>query len=166
MSGSCKDIPSFTDPFNECEKRECNTGDCGRGGECNAYVSGERGCPVCQTCDGHVSLKCKYIGTGQKDDQGSKLCNNDHKRCNGSGGCSAPTSVNQTGCLNLGSNNCSGYCSGWCASNSMCESCMTPSMRVYSNDSCSGTGSGVFSGSCNQSGGGCKCFYVKYQYPF
>jgi hypothetical protein len=43
---------------------------------------------------------------------------------------------------------------------------MVPSMRVFSNNSCSGVGSGVFSGSCNQSGGGCKCFYVKYEYPY
>ena len=166
VSGMCKDIPSFTDPFNECEPIGCNTGDCGRGGECNWYVSGEGNCSVCKTCDGATSTSCKYFGAGQKDDQGNETCATAHKRCEGSGGCSAPTSANQTSCLNLGSSNCSGYCPGWCAGESTCESCIVPSMRVYSNNSCSGTGSGVFSGSCNQSGGGCKCYYVKYQYPY
>ena len=88
----------------------CN-GDCSinnSSGECVAKSAGENGLPACQRCNGS-SLTHVNVSNNTQDTEGSNVCNQTCKKCNGTGSC-----VNQASGENLfsqcsGAYTCSGY---------------------------------------------------------
>lgn len=109
--GSCVNQSSSEDLFAHCGTTECYTGNCNGSGSCGYYVSGERNCSVCKTCNGATSGSCVTMANNTQDAEGSNLCNQTCKKCS-NGSCAIQSSsedlFNQcetTGCL---TGNCKG----------------------------------------------------------
>ena len=112
----------------------CN-GDCSTNnssGECVAVSAGENGLAVCKRCNGS-SLTSVNIADNTQDTEGSNLCNQTCKNCNGSGSC-----VNQSPGEDLFDDcsevTCANYIYGW------------------SGNDCKVYGSSSNNGDCNGSG--------------
>jgi hypothetical protein len=136
-------------------------GDCSinnTAGECVAVSAGENGLAVCTRCNGS-SLSHVDVSDDTQDAEGSNLCNQTCKNCNGAGSC-----VNQASGENLfsqcsGAYTCSGYTtrlrnmcngSGACAAiDSAASDCSGTCASYCSSGSCISTNTGA--GTCTVS---------------
>ncbi|MBI5508502.1 MAG: putative metal-binding motif-containing protein [Deltaproteobacteria bacterium] len=132
-SGSCVNQASTEDLFGQCpDSSGCYTGNCqGGAAQCGLINSGEGYCPSCWTCTGATSGSCVLIGN--RDTQGSNLCNGVCEKCNGSGVCVPQDSIEDLfsqcdpalGCL---TGNCRGgtaECDYYTSGERNCPACRT-----------------------------------------
>ena len=85
-AGSCVN-QGVEDLFGQCGTTNCNSGNCNGSGACGYITSGEGNCAACGTCAGATSSSCVNIADNTQDAEGSNLCNQTCKNCNGSGSC-------------------------------------------------------------------------------
>jgi hypothetical protein len=131
-SGSCSNQLA-EDLFDQCGVTGCSTGLCkGGAGVCDWYTSGERNCATCQTCDGASSIACLNFGNRTQDPQGSLLCDDTCRMCNGAGSCTyEPSGLDQfSQCAdgvdcNSGTCNGAGNCGYVSTGQGACAACQT-----------------------------------------
>lgn len=93
---TCKNIPAGKDgpdyglsDFCSTATGPCAADSCNGSGGC-ASLTGEYSASACKRCDG-TSVNYVNIGSGLKDEEGTNTCTATHYRCDGGGGCKAPS---------------------------------------------------------------------------
>lgn len=148
-SGHCGYVNnSSQDPRNTCATASppaagsCKSPNCSGTGYACGYLSGEAGQPTCKRCSG-TSYDPVNIANAAQDTEGTNLCTATHYRCNGSGGCTAPTTtthcvlMNKFGTSYSGSQVCTLNGDAYCSLTTRLDTCSTS--NSYDICSCSNT---------------------------
>lgn len=131
----------------------CSVGSCVAVSNVAAYAEGTNCTAQCTGCNGAGS--CIYIPNATADSWGSTYCNATHYRCNGSGGCTAPSYVSS--CMINPYYNDGWTCTSACSIVSNVKGCLRAGGWVDDYNNCYND-----TQACSFVGGRCTCEIYNY----
>lgn len=161
VTGVLTNQTSSEDLFSQCttaaagQANSCMGANCNGAGACSFIAAGEASQAVCKRCSGS-SFDPVNITDNTQDAEGSNLCNQTCKNCNGAGSCVIQASnedlFGQCASGNCATGNCNGttaacQSSGTWTCNTCYTCCSAPTTQVLTSQTCTS------GGGCN----GCAC---------